>query len=54
MARCCLRRATEAYSPECVEGEFSEVRLDSVLGSSALAEGRFLRISKGILRVQGI
>ena len=22
------------YSPECVEGEFSEVRIDGVLGSS--------------------
>jgi hypothetical protein len=24
MARCRLRRAAEAYSPECVEGKFSE------------------------------
>jgi hypothetical protein len=42
------------YSLECVEEEFCELRLHGVLGSSALAEGRFLQISKGILRVQGI
>src|SRR5215213_6904125 len=33
MARCRLRRATEAYSPECVEGEFSEVCCNGVFRS---------------------
>src|SRR5215204_45355 len=30
---------TEAYSPECVEGEFCELRRDGVLGSSPLSLG---------------
>src|SRR5215204_712976 len=29
MARCRLRRAAEAYSPDCVEGEFSEVQIQN-------------------------
>jgi hypothetical protein len=33
MARCRLRRAAEVYSPECLEGEFSEVRRHGVLRS---------------------
>ena len=37
MARCRLRRAKEAYSPECVEGEFCELRHNVVLRSSPVS-----------------
>jgi hypothetical protein len=30
----CLGPSSRPYSPECVEGEFSDVRIDGVLGSS--------------------
>jgi hypothetical protein len=35
MARCRLRRVAEAYSPECVEEDFCELRNNGVLRSSA-------------------
>jgi hypothetical protein len=46
MARCRLIRATEAYSPECVVKEFSEVR-----GSNLPRSGRALADRGGAMRV---
>ena len=43
----------EAYSPECVEGKFCELRIDGVLGSSPirLCEVHTHRLSQSVLRI---